>query len=237
MHFKTLTTTLSALAVLALVAFLGCSGYYDDAPSLPDEEPYYEETDDGSIEGDYELFEDLSYYGQWYEVYPYGWVWRPTVVPEWRPYVHGHWIQSTDGYLWASYEPYGWIVYHYGFWAFDRMQGWVWIPDWEWTPSRVNWFVTEEYVYWSPMWPPTYPVLDPWEYPDYWTAIEYEYFDYGDVGRYDKPRRFNKTSRSGCSRPALVSSSSFALPFPLISPVNLSYDGLTSPLFHRLAIP
>ena len=53
MRFKTLTT-LSTLTALALFAFISCSGYYDDAPSLPDEEPYYQEpyddeNDDGSI--------------------------------------------------------------------------------------------------------------------------------------------------------------------------------------------
>jgi hypothetical protein len=36
-------------------------------------------------------FAILDRYGEWIEVAPFGWCWRPFVVAEWRPFCYGHW--------------------------------------------------------------------------------------------------------------------------------------------------
>lgn len=180
---------------LLILILFGClslaisctTDYYDDDPIEYIDVAEYDDSDVYYEDGDWiEMFEDLDYYGLWYEIQPFGWVWRPTVVLEWQPYYHGEWIMTVAGWTWVSYEPFGWAVYHYGYWVKDFALGWVWVPDYEWAPCHVNWVVDDDYVYWAPMGPYEYVVPDPWDDPDlvHWVGIKEKQFDQPQVGRY-----------------------------------------------------
>jgi hypothetical protein len=199
MRRNRITLLPAVLAVLALgaMALTGCTtSYYDDDPDIQDD--YYAE-DEGYDDGElvFDEFEDLEYWGQWFPLAPFGWVWRPTVVLEWRPYDHGHWIWTEYGWAWESYEPFGWITYHYGFWAHDVVWGWIWIPDYEWYPARAEWVTFDGFIAWAPIPPPRYDGWgDPWGhgYDVYaWHVVEGEHFGDTEVGRYH--RQFKESYR------------------------------------------
>jgi hypothetical protein len=83
------------------------------------------------------------------------------------------------GWTWESYEPFGWITYHYGFWAYDNVWGWVWIPGYEWYPARVLWATFDDYIAWAPIPPPGYADWgDPWAVDDIyaWHVVGDEHF-------------------------------------------------------------
>jgi hypothetical protein len=103
---------------------------------------------------DEDAFPMLRAYGNWIDVPPYGEVWQPGVSSEWQPFFNGQWIWTDRGWLWDSDEPYGWVVYHYGYWTTFGSAGWVWVPDYEWSPARVRWYNNGEYIGWAPMPPP-----------------------------------------------------------------------------------
>jgi hypothetical protein len=98
-------------------------------------------------------FSELNDYGEWVHVEGLGRVWRPYAEEGWRPFVYGHWVYSNDGWLWDSDEPFGWIVCHYGNWYDDEDHGWVWVPGYDWSPARVEWYVTDNEIAWAPMFP------------------------------------------------------------------------------------
>ncbi|MBN1637567.1 MAG: hypothetical protein JW866_01270 [Ignavibacteriales bacterium] len=98
------------------------------------------------------FYHSLSPYGEWiaidYDVY----VWRPYGrVTTWSPYYDGRWSYTSYGWYWESYEPFGWAVYHYGRWYYDNYYGWIWIPDYEWGPSWVEWRYNDTYIGWAPL--------------------------------------------------------------------------------------
>jgi hypothetical protein len=99
-------------------------------------------------------FSELDEYGEWVHVQGIGRVWRPDADVGWRPFMYGRWVYSNDGWLWDSDEPFGWIVCHYGNWYEDDEFGWVWVPGYEWSPARVEWYVTDNEIAWAPMFPP-----------------------------------------------------------------------------------
>jgi hypothetical protein len=74
-------------------------------------------------------YEDLDGYGTWVNIPPYGWVWRPNMVPAgWAPYHYGHWAWVEPwGWTWIDDAPWGFAPFHYGRWAFVD-GGWVWVP-------------------------------------------------------------------------------------------------------------
>jgi FecR protein len=78
--------------------------------------------------------QDLNYYGNYFMVNGYGYVWQPfgfaNSMLGWDPYSSGAWIFSPGlGYAFASAYPWGWLPYHYGSWAFlGGGIGWAWIP-------------------------------------------------------------------------------------------------------------
>jgi hypothetical protein len=130
-------------------------------------------------------FMDLDTYGQWITVNPFGEVWKPNTGYDWRPYDDGQWQFTNRGWMWFSNEPYGWIVYHYGNWVFTDLNGWVWIPGYEWSPSRVNWITQDEYIGWAPL-PPSN-----WNLPNVfdvngeriWTVVQIKDFDNRGINR------------------------------------------------------
>lgn len=89
--------------------------------------------------------EDLNGYGEWVDVAPYGWSWRPYVAAGWTPYRYGRWSWlDYYGWTWVSYDPWGWAPYHYGRW-FNAGGRWCWNPGARfgarhyWSPALVAW--------------------------------------------------------------------------------------------------
>jgi hypothetical protein len=77
---------------------------------------------------------DLSYYGNFFYMPPYGYVWRPALVSSaWNPFADGAWVWYPGfGYTWVSGYPWGWVPYHYGSWFFISGYGWCWNPGGRW---------------------------------------------------------------------------------------------------------
>lgn len=139
------------------------------------------------------FFSVLSPHGSWIELNDGLVVWRPTIMRRgWAPYSEGRWVWTNDGWYWDSYEPYGDVVYHYGRWYFDDYYGWIWVPDYEWAPSWVEWRYDDEYIGWAPL-PPyaifsinigvhyTYDYYTPYTC---WHFTSYRYFDDPYVNRH-----------------------------------------------------
>jgi hypothetical protein len=73
---------------------------------------------------------DLDYYGDWYNVPGYGMAWAPSGVnADWDPFGDGSWgYYNTIGYTWISSYPWGWWPYHCGAWNWFGGYGWMWFP-------------------------------------------------------------------------------------------------------------
>ena len=162
--------------VLGSVLLAGCASH--DSELLGDPEPAREDSEEREWDAaeepgswapadSLEMFADLRFYGSWYQLDPFGWVWRPIVVHEWAPMSEGHWVWTSYGWMWVSYDPFGWATYNYGYWVNDFMLGWVWIPDYLWAPVRCEWIGWDDYVGWSPLPPPGVRYKDPWVGGDY----------------------------------------------------------------------
>jgi hypothetical protein len=101
------------------------------------------------------FFDELSPYGVWIDSPKYGAVWQPADVDgTFRPYEGGHWVLTADwGWYFEASQPWGDIVFHYGRWAFDDTDGWVWVPATEWAPAWVSWRHGHNSVGWAPIGP------------------------------------------------------------------------------------
>ncbi len=98
------------------------------------------------------FYSSLRPYGEWIQLDNDLVVWRPNGVDHrWRPYSQGRWSWTSDGWYWDSYEPFGWATYHYGRWYDDEYYGWIWIPDYDWGPSWVEWRYDNDYIGWAPL--------------------------------------------------------------------------------------
>ncbi|MBV8672122.1 MAG: hypothetical protein JOZ33_01695, partial [Acidobacteriaceae bacterium] len=73
---------------------------------------------------------DLDYYGDWYNVPGYGMAWAPSgVSADWDPFGQGYWgYYTTIGYTWISGYAWGWWPYHCGAWNWFGGFGWMWFP-------------------------------------------------------------------------------------------------------------
>ena len=73
---------------------------------------------------------DLDYYGDWYNVPGYGMAWAPSGVGSgWDPFGVGYWGYYTNiGYTWISGYAWGWWPYHCGAWSWFDGFGWMWFP-------------------------------------------------------------------------------------------------------------
>ena len=116
-------------------------------------------------------YQDLAYYGGFFNMPGYGMAWQPYGVSSWmgwNPYVAGAWAFTPGlGYAWASAYPWGWLPYHYGSWAFASGTGWFWVPGNSFGHGGIvtNWQPTTTVVngpagYKAPA-PPTMPVTGP----------------------------------------------------------------------------
>jgi hypothetical protein len=121
----------------------------------------------------------LAPYGTWVNVSSYGNVFRPNAYSGWRPYTQGHWIYTDYGPMWDTAEPYGWATYHYGRWIFTASYGWVWVPGYEYYPSRVTWAYGDDYLGWSPIYPnPGFSNTNVWFF------IDRDHYGYDNYSRY-----------------------------------------------------
>ncbi len=79
---------------------------------------------------DSEAWNDLDYYGSWYNVPGAGMAWAPDGVDaSFDPYGQGAWgYYSGIGYTWVSSYPWGWLPYHCGGWSYFNGFGWGWQP-------------------------------------------------------------------------------------------------------------
>lgn len=94
---------------------------------------------------------ELSYYGTWTTLAPYGVVWRPVFTGAWAPYAHGTWAYYPSGWVWVSYDPWGWAPYHYGRWDYVSSVGWFWVPGRVWSGAWVSFAVSTTHVGWCPL--------------------------------------------------------------------------------------
>ncbi len=99
------------------------------------------------------LQNEMTNWGEWGRVEPWGPVWRPRNTPSWwQPYTRGHWAWCyPGGVVWQGDESWSWLTDHYGRWNFDQQDGWYWIPDTVWAPAWVCWAGCGEYVGWAPL--------------------------------------------------------------------------------------
>ena len=143
-----------AAAAFALLVAPACAPVHAEAPwGAPDEGYAVEEPSEPEDAPDPDEYrDDLSSYGDWYDVPDYGVVWRPTYVAGWQPYVDGYWAWTSYGWTWVSYEPWAWTL-HYGRWVVLPARGWVWIPGTIWGPAWVDWYWGDGYVGWAPLSP------------------------------------------------------------------------------------
>ena len=99
----------------------------------------------------------LSGYGQYIYSERYGEVWKPSVVPAgWHPYPVCRWVYDRN-FGWTYDDPSIWgkIIHHYGRWASDGSNGWVWIPGTQWSPAWVIWRGGGDWTGWAPTPPAT----------------------------------------------------------------------------------
>jgi hypothetical protein len=119
------------------------------------------------------FYEQLSPYGTWAWVAPYGRVWIPAVGYGWRPYYYGRWVLTDWGWTFASDDPWGWAAYHYGRWNFAVGVGWYWIPGTVWGPAWVDWRYGDGFVSWCPLGPRG--VFFGYRHPA-WVAVQEQHF-------------------------------------------------------------
>ncbi len=84
----------------------------------------------GNGSSDSAAWNDLDYYGTWYNVPGAGMAWAPDGVDaSFDPYGAGAWgLYSGVGYTWVSSYPWGWLPYHCGGWSYFNNFGWGWQP-------------------------------------------------------------------------------------------------------------
>jgi hypothetical protein len=100
------------------------------------------------------FYDQLSPYGQWFQIEPYGWVWQPDhMYPGWKPYSDGYWVYTDYGWTYQADNNWSWAAYHYGRWAYDNYYGWMWVPGTVWSPAWVAWRNGGNYVGWAPLSP------------------------------------------------------------------------------------
>jgi hypothetical protein len=139
-------------------------------------------------------FTVLDGYGEWIDFPDVGRVWQPRVAFDWRPFYDGQWVWTDRGWMWFTDEPFGWVVYHYGYWHNRGPAGWVWIPEYEWSPARVRWIDRDDFVGWAPLPPPGVRLPEAHESgaANVWVVVPSQHFTREHVGNY---RRSNPVPR------------------------------------------
>jgi len=98
---------------------------------------------------------ELSRYGEWIVVAPYGRLWHPNtqiVGPDFVPYVTGGgWVYGAEGWTFETKWSWGQYPFHYGRWLQGDDLGWLWWPDQARGAAWVQWRAGDERVGWSPL--------------------------------------------------------------------------------------
>ncbi len=238
------------MLVVGLAMLAGC-GYDREllGDPAPEPEPQVAETQafddysEGTVapEDNLEMFSDLRFYGSWYTLQPYGWVWRPVVVADWAPMTRGHWVWTSYGWMWVSYDTFE-VTYNYGFWTYDFALGWVWVPDTIWAPVRCDWVLHDDYISWCPMPPPQVRYKDPWDGDDLnpWVTVPTRKFKDTEVTKYRVPAKFKSetshryTRRSPPEPSAVERSMGRSL---VVTDVQLDQPPTGSQLVTRVVMP
>jgi len=137
-----------AATIVLTTTSCAVGGYVPQTPSMPAAR--------AALRPEHRLFYDaLIDYGDWVLIEPYGFMFRPRVnFATFHPYGDGFWAPSDPwGWVWISAEPFGWATYHYGYWTWDRFQGWVWGPGVDWGPAWVSWEIAGGFAGWAPLGP------------------------------------------------------------------------------------
>ena len=147
------------------------------------------------------MYEQLSPYGNWVNMDPYGYVWTPRNMGyRWRPYSDGHWVMTDYGWTWIANEPWGSIPFHYGRWGFDNDFGWFWVPGTVWGPAWVSWRSNDQYMGWAPL-PPGIEFHAGMDFGSisvgipgqFWIFLQTSHFLDNDLYRYTLPYERNAT--------------------------------------------
>ena len=152
---------------LILVMTAGCAGYFSSPEvGYPPGEGNYRDPGGqsyssgpqayGQNEDTSYFYDRLSLYGNWIDLYPYGYVWTPRHTGyRFRPYSDGQWAWTDYGWTWIADQEWGDIVFHYGRWGWDNDVGWFWVPGTVWGPAWVTWRSNDQYMGWAPL-PPEF---------------------------------------------------------------------------------
>jgi hypothetical protein len=158
-------------------------GYYDDGQQSIDQgsQMYQSQPPVGFND----FVNQLSPYGVWVNIAPYGQVWIAN-VPNFQPYsTNGYWAYTTYGWTWVSNYPWGWAPFHYGRWGYNSRFGWYWVPGYVWGPAWVAWSSSADMYGWAPLMPGmNFGVnlsisLFP---PSYWTFMQGRYMGNMNIG-------------------------------------------------------
>jgi hypothetical protein len=105
-----------------------------------------------SVEVNFSVFQqNLSPYGRWKFNPLFGQVWVYE-DPDFRPYAtDGHWEYTNYGWSWVSDFEWGWAPFHYGRWEHDSLDGWMWLPGYQWASAWVSWSQQDGYYGWAPL--------------------------------------------------------------------------------------
>ncbi|MDP3937570.1 MAG: hypothetical protein Q8R92_05475 [Deltaproteobacteria bacterium] len=105
---------------------------------------------------------DLDTRGTW--VYVPAWRtygWKPRDAGRgWAPFRAGQWRRMPGGgpWTWIPTESWGHTTSHYGAWAYLAGHGWIWKPGRTYSPGRVGWIRSGNYIGWAPLGPSGKPV-------------------------------------------------------------------------------
>jgi len=143
-----------------------------------------------------DFYNQLSPYGAWVNMPPYGQVWVAN-VPNFQPYsTNGYWSYTTYGWTWVSNYPWGWAPFHYGRWGYANNFGWYWVPGYVWGPAWVAWSSSADMYGWAPLMPGMrFGVsLSLNLFPSsYWTFMQGRYMGMNNIGNYYVNRSRNVT--------------------------------------------
>jgi hypothetical protein len=147
------------------------------------------------------MYDYLGPFGNWVNLYPYGYVWIPRHMGyQWRPYSDGHWVWTDYGWAWIANEEWGSIPFHYGRWGYDDDFGWFWVPGTVWGPAWVTWRSNDQYMGWAPL-PPGVEFRAGMDFASlsfnipsrFWIFLQAPHFLDRDIYRYTLPYERNVT--------------------------------------------
>jgi len=170
--------------------------YYNNQQPDPNSAAYQQQPNGQMPMGFNDFYNQLSPYGAWVNMAPYGPVWVAN-VPNFQPYsTNGYWAYTNYGWTWVSNYSWGWAPFHYGRWGFNNRYGWYWVPGYEWGPAWVAWSSGADMYGWAPLMPGmNFGVsLSINLFPSsYWTFMPGRYMGMNNIGGYYVDRSRNVT--------------------------------------------